>query len=273
MVPRAEPLQRVVAAIGLGSNLGDRAGQLASALRALERTPGVVVLRRSAWYETAPVGGPAGQGPYLNGAALLETRLGPVELVERLLEIERKLGRERGERNAPRTVDLDLLLYGELASDDPVATVPHPRMAERRFVLEPLAELCPDTEVPGRSRTVAQLLAELPPFGSPASEMVRFPDPAAARAWCRDVRARGSTLGFVPTMGALHEGHLELVERSVAENDHTCVSVFVNPLQFDEKADFERYARDFEGDAELLASVGCSMAFTGTLRGFFPELR
>jgi pantoate--beta-alanine ligase len=98
----------------------------------------------------------------------------------------------------------------------------------------------------------------------------RFDDPEAAAAWCRAARAAGRTLGFVPTMGALHEGHLGLVRRARAENDLACVSVFVNPLQFDDPADFERYPRDFGADAELLAREGCEMAFTGTLAQFFP---
>ncbi|MFN0243466.1 MAG: pantoate--beta-alanine ligase [Planctomycetota bacterium] len=96
-------------------------------------------------------------------------------------------------------------------------------------------------------------------------------EPSAARAFCDDLRRRGATLGFVPTMGALHEGHLELVRRAAAENDAACVSVFVNPLQFGEARDFERYPRDFDGDARLLASTGCTMVFTGTLAGFFPD--
>jgi len=99
----------------------------------------------------------------------------------------------------------------------------------------------------------------------------RFATPGAAAAWCRAQRDAGRTLGFVPTMGALHEGHLALVSRSLAENERTCVSVFVNPLQFDEASDFERYPRDFEGDARLLAGIGCDAVFTGELAEFFPE--
>jgi len=93
-------------------------------------------------------------------------------------------------------------------------------------------------------------------------------------AWCRGVVASGRTLGFVPTMGALHDGHLELVARAARENDVACVSVFVNPLQFNDAADFERYPRDFDGDARVLDEAGVAMVFTGTLAGFFPtELR
>ncbi|MDP6538170.1 MAG: pantoate--beta-alanine ligase [Planctomycetota bacterium] len=94
--------------------------------------------------------------------------------------------------------------------------------------------------------------------------------PAEARAWCALRRERGERIGFVPTMGALHVGHLSLVERAVAENDAVCVSVFVNPLQFDDPRDLERYPRDLEGDARLLEGAGAAMVFTGTLAQFFP---
>ena len=96
-------------------------------------------------------------------------------------------------------------------------------------------------------------------------------DPGAAREWCARARGGGESLGFVPTMGALHSGHLALVARALAGNDRACASVFVNPLQFDERRDFDRYPRDLEGDARLLEGAGCDMVFTGTLPQFFPE--
>jgi pantoate--beta-alanine ligase len=102
--------------------------------------------------------------------------------------------------------------------------------------------------------------------------LARCANPAAAAEWCGAVRAAGERLGFVPTMGALHAGHLALVRRALAENERVCVSVFVNPLQFNDPADCERYPRDLEADARLLAGVGCSMLFTGTLAQFFPEV-
>jgi pantoate--beta-alanine ligase len=95
-------------------------------------------------------------------------------------------------------------------------------------------------------------------------------DPAAAQAWCTRVRGAGRSLGFVPTMGALHAGHLALVRAALEENHAVCVSVFVNPLQFDERRDFERYPRDLDRDARLLDEAGCSMVFSGTLTQFFP---
>jgi len=98
-----------------------------------------------------------------------------------------------------------------------------------------------------------------------------FENPLEATLWCRGMCERGESIGFVPTMGALHEGHLSLVRRAVAENEHSCVSVFVNPLQFDNPEDLERYPRDLASDRELLSAVGCSMVFTGTLESFFPD--
>jgi 2-amino-4-hydroxy-6-hydroxymethyldihydropteridine diphosphokinase len=99
-------------------------------------------------WETAPIGGPP-QDDYLNAVAVLRTVLGPLPLMRRLLGIEAAAGRERGERSAPRILDLDLLLYGDAEIDAPGLTVPHPRMHERRFVLEPLAEAWPGAEIPG----------------------------------------------------------------------------------------------------------------------------
>ena len=140
--------------VGVGANLGDREATIRAALDALPGVVGVSELR-----ETDPVG-VVDQPPFLNGAVALETELGARELLERLLEIERELGRERRERWGPRTIDLDLLLYGAETIDEPGLTVPHPRLHERRFALEPLLELDPGLEIPGRGR-VDDLLAGL----------------------------------------------------------------------------------------------------------------
>ncbi len=140
--------------VGLGSNLGDREATIRAAVAAL---PGVVAV--SGLRETEPVG-PVEQPPFLNGAVALETELSPRELLDVLLAVERELGRVRRERWGPRTIDLDLLLYGDRVVDEPGLSLPHPRLHERRFALEPLAELDPELAVPGRGR-VKDLLAEL----------------------------------------------------------------------------------------------------------------
>ena len=130
--------------IALGANLGDRAATIAGALRSLQRGGEITVQRMSALHDTAPVGGPANQAPYLNGAAELETGLSPQELLQRMLEVEREFGRTRaaGQRDEPRTLDLDLLVYRDVILDEPGLTLPHPRMWQRDFVLRPLSELC-----------------------------------------------------------------------------------------------------------------------------------
>ncbi|HKU55622.1 MAG TPA: 2-amino-4-hydroxy-6-hydroxymethyldihydropteridine diphosphokinase [Gaiellaceae bacterium] len=144
--------------VGLGANLGDRERTLRAAVEALGEEDGIEVVALSTFRETAPVG--VGDQPaYLNGAVVLETTLPARDLLGRLLAVEQRFGRVRvpGE-HAPRTLDLDLLLYDDDEIDEPGLTVPHPRLHERRFVLEPLAELAPGLTVAGRG-DVKSLLA------------------------------------------------------------------------------------------------------------------
>ena len=150
-----------IAYVGIGSNLADPERQIEAALTLLEAEDGIELVAVSTLRETAPVGY-VDQPDFLNGAAALETSLPPQELLERLLAIEQRLGRVRdeGPRFGPRTIDLDLLLYGGETIDEPGLTVPHPRLAERRFALEPLAELDPALEIPGHG-PVQALLAGL----------------------------------------------------------------------------------------------------------------
>ncbi|MGH3041435.1 MAG: 2-amino-4-hydroxy-6-hydroxymethyldihydropteridine diphosphokinase [Gaiellaceae bacterium] len=144
--------------VGLGANLGDRAGTIRRAVELLGAEPGIEVVAVSTLRETDPVGY-VDQPAFLNGAAALETVLSPRELLERLLVVELALGRVRGDgpRFGPRAIDLDLLLYGDEVVDEPGLTVPHPRLAERRFALEPLHELDPDLSLPD-GRAVRDLL-------------------------------------------------------------------------------------------------------------------
>ena len=138
--------------IGIGANLGNRYETVARALELLARRPGVEVLQVSTLRETEPVGY-ADQPRFLNGAAAVETELDPRALLDELLAVESELGRTRdGPRFGPRTIDLDLLIYGDREVSEPGLTVPHPRLDERAFALEPLAELDPELEIPGRGR-------------------------------------------------------------------------------------------------------------------------
>jgi 2-amino-4-hydroxy-6-hydroxymethyldihydropteridine diphosphokinase len=155
-----------LALIGLGSNLGDREAALEGALADLAAARGLRVAKVSSFHETLPVGGPSGQGAFLNAAAALEVTLDPFELLRLLMSVEARHGRVRTVRWAARTLDLDLLLMGDLVIDTPELTVPHPRLAERRFVLAPLCEIAPDARHPTTKRTVAQMLRELDQSGS-----------------------------------------------------------------------------------------------------------
>jgi 2-amino-4-hydroxy-6-hydroxymethyldihydropteridine diphosphokinase len=163
------PSSPITAFIALGSNLDDPPAQIHSALRALAAMPETRVLRTSSFYRNPPVGYLA-QPDFVNAAAMVETRLAPGELLERLLVIERTQGRVRDFPNAPRPLDLDIALYGECVIREPGLTIPHPRLLERAFVLVPLAEIAPDAIVPGRGR-VADLLR-----GVDATTLVKLPD-------------------------------------------------------------------------------------------------
>ena len=148
--------------VGVGSNLGDRWGHLAHAARELRAAPRVALVTASRVWDAAPLGPP--QPRYLNAVLELETELPPLDLLDVLQEVERTGGRVRtAVRWSARTLDLDLLLYGDAVVRQPRLVVPHPDLVARRFVLAPLAELCPERVVPGTGRTVAQLLARLPP--------------------------------------------------------------------------------------------------------------
>ena len=152
-----EPLQQ--AAIALGSNLGASRANLEGALAALDQSAGVRVLARSSWYRSAPIG-PV-QPDYLNGCAVLEVSLAPEALLDLLLATEQRYGRVRAERWGPRTLDLDLIFYGQLLLDSERLQLPHPRMAERGFVLLPLAEIAAEWLDPVSGRSVRQLAAAL----------------------------------------------------------------------------------------------------------------
>jgi len=147
--------------LGLGSNLGDRAAALRGALDAVATLPHTQITGQSPAYETAPMG-PQDQGPYLNMAAQIQTTLSPDELIQALQGIEAAMGRATPDQRrywGPREIDIDLLLYGDERIDTPALTVPHPGLAERWFVLKPLADLAPDLMHPTLSRSIAELLS------------------------------------------------------------------------------------------------------------------
>ncbi len=146
--------------IGLGSNLGDREHHLRQALEQIAALPESTIVRASSLYDTEPVGSP-GQPHYLNGVVQIETHMPPRQLLWNLLLIERRLGRVRTQRWGPRTLDLDLLLYGDQVLDEPELTLPHPRLTQRSFVLVPLVELDPLALHPVTGQTFLSILQRL----------------------------------------------------------------------------------------------------------------
>lgn len=156
-------MAEIAAYIALGANLGDPAGQVEAACGELARLPDTRLTARSALYLSKPAGY-IDQPDFINAVAQVLTRLSPRALMAALLDIEARHGRDRAFKNAPRTLDLDLLLYDGLVMHEPGLTLPHPRMAERPFVIAPLAEIAPDVLVPGCGRA-ADCLAALPVEG------------------------------------------------------------------------------------------------------------
>ena len=161
-------VSRARAYIGLGSNLDDPRQQVSSALNELGRLPETSLVDASSLYRSPPLG-PPGQPDYVNAVAALETGLAPAPLLAALQALEQRHGRVRAERWGPRTLDLDILVYGDLQSDDPELTLPHPQLARRDFVLVPLHEIAPELEICGLGRVV-DLLA-----GLPQTTLVRLP--------------------------------------------------------------------------------------------------
>jgi 2-amino-4-hydroxy-6-hydroxymethyldihydropteridine diphosphokinase len=201
--------------IALGSNLGDRAATLLAAVRELNACPGIRVTKLSKFHDTAPVGGPADQPRFLNAAAEVLTTLDPAELLAALLHVEQKFGRVRREKDGPRTLDLDLLLFGDLVRPVPDPVVPHPRMHSRSFVLAPLAEIAANVVVPGAGKTVGDLLNDLAsnsvsPRGEPS-------EPRASPEAIGSLRSpRGETKKELSSVRALVTGSTGGIGRAIA---------------------------------------------------------
>jgi len=191
--------------IGCGSNLGKRREQLDRAVELLRFMPGVELTAVSRYRETVPVGGPASQGAYLNGACLIETELPPRAVLDMLAAVENTLQRDRRQRWGPRTIDLDLLLYDDIVLDSADLTVPHPRMATRRFVLEPAAEIARDLPYPIAACTVGDLLDNISE-SDPFVAVVGVPGSGAAEVAAAVAEATLGRLIRAPAPWPLTEG-------------------------------------------------------------------
>lgn len=156
------PIRQAV--LALGSNLGERLQRLQGGVAAIEDTPEVKIVAISSVYETAPVDSAPDSGPYLNAVVLIDTTLTVHQLLDRALAIEDAFGRDRSVKNAPRTLDVDLIVVGQRVADDDQLTLPHPRAHERAFVLVPWVEIDPEGEIPGKG-FAADLLSELDTAG------------------------------------------------------------------------------------------------------------
>jgi len=245
----------VVAYLGVGSNLGDRAANIAAGIERLRGVPGVEVVAASPLHESEPVGG--GRQPrFLNGAVHLRTTLSPHGLLDVCLAIEQERGRAaRHGRDEPRPLDLDVLWFGGRTIDTARLRVPHPRMFDREFVLRPLRELGVD---------VAAL-------GAPLARPTVLTTAAAFAEQCSTWWRGGCSIGFVPTMGALHAGHAALVQQARAECDRVATSVFVNPLQFAPHEDLARYPRPFAADLALLRSADVDAVFAPSVDEMYGD--
>jgi pantoate--beta-alanine ligase len=256
--------------LALGSNLGDRAANLQAAVDELRRHPAVAVLRISSFYETIPVGGPPGQSKFFNAVAIIETQLAAGELMSFLLEVERQLGRERNERWGARTIDLDLLFYGNERIQTSNLIVPHPELHRRRFVLEPAAEIAADWHHPVLDKPIEELRAALAKDDSARVGMRVVFSPTQIQATILELRRAGRSVGLVPTMGALHAGHLSLVHTARQRADVVAATIFVNPTQFSPGEDLGKYPRTLESDLQALSAAGCDFVFVPSSDDIYP---
>ena len=239
-------LDRISVGIALGSNLGDRAAEIEAAFAFLRGLSVDRIIRRSTVIETEPVDCPPGSAPFLNAVAEIEVdpaRTTPEQLHARLKRHELARGRSREQpRHAPRPLDLDLLYFGDLVLDSPELTLPHPRAAQRRFVLEPLAQLRPDLRLPGERRTVRELLDDgvglrsAVNWGVISHEHLREIEQLAYKLWEREGRPEGrATTNWVKAERLLsndaflkHELEVEVEEGGIVPK--TEVLPYVPPL-------------------------------------------
>ena len=249
--------------IALGSNIGNRAFFIDSAVKKIGRERDITVKRRSSIYETLPAGG-LHQPRYLNGVLKIDTILSSHKLLSRLMRIERSLGRTRSEKNSPRTIDLDILLYDDIILKSDKLVLPHPRMHKRDFVLFGMREIAPEVIHPVLKKSIRDIYNRKRPM-----KVIR--SPKDAYCYLSSLKTKGKTIGFVPTMGYLHDGHLSLIKKARQENDVVVISIFVNTLQFGPREDYRSYPRDFKRDKALAKDAGVDVIFNPDVRSMYTR--
>lgn len=244
----------VTSYIGLGTNLGDRRKNIREALDLLGSLNNVKISNESSLYETQPQDCPADTPGFLNAVVEIKTSLTAIKLLKELQEIEKKLGRKRSKiRHSSRNIDLDILFYGCKKINLPNLKVPHPKITQRRFVLSPLNEVAP--------RMIKRLSRDIKIFRT-----IR-----GARLWIKTKKQSAKTIGLVPTMGFLHQGHLSLIRKAKKDCDVCIASIFVNPLQFSPGEDYKQYPREPALDSILSYSGGCDAVFYPAPEEMYPQ--
>lgn len=239
--------------IAVGSNLGEREKNIDTAVRFLNSEKGIKVIKVSSLYETQPQGCPPETPRFFNAVLKIDTRLKPLELLRKCKNIEKRLGRKKAlKRFSSRPMDLDILFYGRQKINLANLKVPHPRITERDFVLKPLKEIAPFM------------------IKSLAKQMRTISKITLMRRYIAGAKAKGRTIGFVPTMGYLHQGHLSLIRQARKDCDVCVLSIFVNPLQFGPKEDYRKYPQDLQQDSILAKSAGCDYLFYPETKEMYP---
>lgn len=236
--------------LGIGSNLENRRENIEKAV-ALLKVSKIKLRKISKIIETEPVGG-SKQGKFLNAVLEADTHLRPHRLLETLKNIERQLGRKKSVRFGPRTIDLDILLYGKAIINDKDLIIPHPRMFEREFVLKPLKQIAPNIVRSIGNMKIVRKISQM-------------------QSIARELKAKNKTIGFVPSMGYFHEGHLSLMRQAKKGCDVSMISIFVNPTQFGPHEDFKKYPRDLKRDENLARLSGVDIIFYPSVNEMYPK--
>lgn len=271
-----------LAYVALGANGDDPAGTIGRALAALE-AEGIAVAACARIYVGPYIGDYDEPAPELgvvhNTVAEVRTDHAPLELLQVLLDVEKTFGRVR-DGSPVRVIDLDLLAVDDVLMQTDDLVLPHPRCLIRGFVLEPWREIAPIYPVPGTGQVVSAFADKLraqhhhvwpeaaAPLPDHGSEVVQLDDAAALAEWRNSVQG---SVGVVPTMGALHHGHLSLVRKARAECGAVLATIFVNPLQFGEGEDLERYPRTLEADIAALSRMGADAVYVPAPDDLYPE--